>query len=177
VDPSSKTAQRWTVPNQYTGGDVSPLPLRSGGLIFTRYSIDDQSRVHSQIWFQARPGTAGAALTDPEAGCLQPAISADERLLAMVCTRGQPLGAEVTVASFYPATHTLGPTAVLANGQQVASPAFSPDGKTLAYLAPATPGGGFQLWTVPTAQSTAPTPKQITSELGLDASSAPLWIP
>ena len=95
----------------------------------------------------------------------------------MVCTRGQPLGAEVTVASFYPATHTLGPTAVLANGQQVASPAFSPDGRTLAYLAPATPGGGFQLWTVPTAQSTAPTPKQITFELGLDASSAPVWIP
>jgi Tol biopolymer transport system component len=65
---------------------------------------------------------------------------------------------------------------VLAKGQQVASPAFSPDGKTLAYLAPATPGGGFQLWTVPTAQSTGPAPKQITSQLALDAASSPVWI-
>jgi len=176
ADPSSKAAVRWTFPNQYTGGDVSPLPLKSGGLIFTRFSIDDQSRVHSQLWFQARPGTTGVALTDPEAGCLQPAISADEHLLAMVCTHGQALATEVAIASFYPATHTLGPTAVLARGQQVAVPAFSPDGKELAYLAPAIPGGGFQLWTVPTTQSTAPTAKQITSELGLDASSAPVWV-
>ncbi len=156
---------------------MSPLPLKSGGLIFTRFSIDDQSKVHSQIWFQARPGTAGVALTDPESGCIQPAVSADERLLAMVCTHGQPLAAEVAIASLYGATHTLGPTAVLARGRQVSSPAFSPDGKTLAYLAPATPGGGFQLWTAPTTQSTAPTAKQITTELGLDASSAPVWIP
>ena len=176
VDPSSKASVRWTFPNQYTGGDVSPVPLQGGGLIFTRYSIDDQSKVHSQIWFQARPGTAGVALTDPEAGCLQPASSADERLLAMVCTHGQPIAAEVAVASFFPNTHSLGPSAVLVRGQQVASPAFSPDGKTLAYLAPDTPGGGFQLWTVPTTQSTAPTPKQMTRELSLDASSAPLWI-
>jgi Tol biopolymer transport system component len=103
-------------------------------------------------------------------------MSADERTLAMVCTHGQPTAAEVAIASFYAATHTLGPTAVLARGQQVASPAFSPDGKTIAYLAPASPGGGFQLWTVPSTQSTAPAAKQITSELGLDASSAPVWV-
>jgi Tol biopolymer transport system component len=177
ADPSSKAAVRWTFPNQYTGGDVNPVPLKSGGLIFTRFSIDEGSKVHSQIWYQSRPGSSGTALTDPESGCLQPAMSADEHMLAMVCTHGQPMGAEVSIASFYAATHTLGPTAVLARGQQVASPAFSPDGKTIAYLAPATPGGGFQLWTVPTTQSTAPTAKQITSELGLDASSAPVWVP
>jgi Tol biopolymer transport system component len=176
ADPSSKAAVRWSFPNEYTGGDVSPLPLRGGGLIFTRFSIDEQSRVHSQIWFQAGPGTSGVALTDPEAGCLQPAVSADERLLAMVCTHGQPLTAEIAVSSWYAATHALGPAAVLARGQQVASPSFSPDGRTLAYLAPTSPGGGFQLWTVPTTESTAPTAKQITSELSLDASSAPVWI-
>jgi Tol biopolymer transport system component len=176
VVPDSQAAQRWTFPNEYTGGDMGPLPLRRGGLIFTRFSIDEQSKVHSQVWFQDRPGVAGVALTDPGAGCLQPAMSADERLLAMVCTHGEPLAAEIAVASFYPTPHTLGPVAVLAKGQQVASPAFSPDGKSLAYLAPASPGGGFQLWTVPIAPSTAPTPKQITSELDLDASSAPVWI-
>ena len=176
ADPNSKAAQRWTFPYQYTGGDVSPLPLRTGGLIFTRFSIDDQSKVHSQIWFQARPGSTGMALTDPEAGCLQPTLSADELLLAMVCTHGEPLAAEIAVASFSATTNTLGPVAVLARGQQVASPSFSPDGKTLAYLAPARAGGGFQLWIVPTTQSTTPAAKQITSELSLDATSAPLWV-
>jgi hypothetical protein len=83
VDPNSKQSVRWTYPNQYTGGDVSPLPLRGGGLIYTKFSIDDQSKVHSQIWLQSRPGSAGVALTDPEADCLQPAISPDEHLLAI----------------------------------------------------------------------------------------------
>jgi len=175
-DPNSKQAAQWTSPNAYTGGDVSPLPLRSGGLIYTKFSIDDQSRVHSQIWLQARPGSAGVALTDPEAGCLQPTLSPDERLLAMVCTNGQPVGGQVSVAGLYPATASLGPPTVLARGQMVASPSFAPDGKTLAYLAPATPEGGFQLWTVLATESTAPAPKQITTHLDLDATSAPVWV-
>ncbi len=50
---------QWTFPNQYTGGDVNPVPLSGGGLIYTRFSIDDQSKVHSQLWFQARPGSPG----------------------------------------------------------------------------------------------------------------------
>ncbi len=175
ADPSSKPAVQWTYPNLYTGGDVNPLPLRSGGLVYTKFSIDEKSMMHSQIWLQARPGSAGVALTDPEADCLQPTLSPDEHLLAMVCTNGQPLGGQISVASFYPATSSLGAPAVLARGQLVASPSFSPDGKTLAYLAPAIPDGGFQLWTVPATESTAPPPKQITTNLDLDASSAPVW--
>lgn len=176
ADPTSNTSVQWTHPNQYTGGDVTPVPLRGGGLIYTKFSIDGQSNVHSQIWLQSRPGSPGTALTDPEANCLQPALSADGHLLAMVCTNGQPLSAQLVVASFYPATPSLGPSTVLAKGQLVASPSFSPDGKTVAYLAPLTPGGGFQLWTVPATQSTAPTPKQISAELDLDATSAPVWV-
>jgi Tol biopolymer transport system component len=176
VDPASTKAVQWTHPNLYTGGDVNPLPLRSGGLVYTKFSIDDNSKVHSQIWLQSRPGSAGAALTDAEADCLQPALSPDEHLLAMVCINDQPFGGQISVASFYPATASLGPAAVLARGQLVASPAFSPDGKTLAYLAPAAAGGGFQLWTVPATESTAPPPKQITANLDLDAASAPVWI-
>jgi Tol biopolymer transport system component len=176
ADPSSKRATQWTNPNLYTGGDVTPIPLRSGGLVYTKFSIDDKSMVHSQIWLQARPGSIGVALTDPEADCLQPALSPDEHLIAMVCTNGQPLGGQISVAGFYPATSSLGAPAVLARGPMVASPAFSPDGKTLAYLAPATPDGGFQLWTVPATASTAPPPKQITTSLDLDAASAPVWI-
>jgi Tol biopolymer transport system component len=152
------------------------VPLRDGGLIYTRFSIDDQSKVHSQIWFQARSGSLGVALTDPSADCLQPALSPDERQLAMVCTHGQSETAELTVAGFYRATLNLGPATVLARGRLAASPAFAPDGKTIAYLAPATPGGGFQLWTVSAVQSTAPAPTPISSNLDLEATSAPVWI-
>ncbi len=167
---------QWTFPNQYTGGDVNPVPLRGGGLIYTRFSIDDQSKVHSQVWYQARPGSPGTPLTDPAEDCLQPAVSADERQVAMVCTNGQTQSAELTTASFYRNTPSLGPATVLVRGQLAASPSFSPDGKTIAYLAPSTSGGGFQLWTVSAVQSTAPAPTEISSALDLDATSAPAWI-
>jgi Tol biopolymer transport system component len=94
----------------------------------------------------------------------------------MVCTNGQPMSAQLVVAPFHPATLSLGSPAVLVKGQLVASPAFSPDGKTVAYLAPATSGGGFQLWTVRVTQSTTPAAKQVSTSLDLDASSAPVWV-
>jgi Tol biopolymer transport system component len=59
-------------------------------------------------------------------------------------------------------------------GRLVASPAFSPDGKTIAYLAPSRSQGAFQLWTVQV--SGAPDPKQITADLALDSLSAPVWL-
>lgn len=176
VDPTAAGSVRWTYPNQYTGGDVNPVPLRGGGLIYTKFSIDDQSKVHSQVWYQARPGSAGTPLTDPADDCLQPAVSFDERELAMVCTHGQPQEAELTMAGFDRTTLSLGPATVLARGQLAASPAFAPDGKTIAYLAPSTPRGGFQLWTVSAVQSTAPAPMAISSNLDLDAMSAPVWV-
>jgi Tol biopolymer transport system component len=174
--PSSKSSVQWTYPNPYTGGDVNPVPLGNGGLIYTRFSIDGQSKVHSQIWLQSQPGSPGAALTDPEADCLQPALAADGQLLVMVCTNGQPSSQQLVAAPFYPATLSLGPPAVLVKGQLLASPSFSPDGKTIAYLAPAAPGGGFQLWTIPVTPSTAPRPRQVSNGLDLDAASAPVWV-
>src|SRR5207245_11370361 len=48
-DTASQSALEWTYPNQYTGGDVGPLPLSGGGLIFTRFSLDLQAKGHSQI--------------------------------------------------------------------------------------------------------------------------------
>jgi Tol biopolymer transport system component len=175
ADPAATRSVQWTYPNQYTGGDVNPVPLRTGGLIYTKFSIDEQSKVHSQIWYQARPGSPGVALTDPAADCLQPALSADEHLLAMVCTNGAS-APDLVAATFSPATFSLGAPDVLVRGQLVASPSFAPDGKTLAYIGPGTLGGGFQLWTVPVAQSTAAPPRQIGSGLDLDATSAPVWV-
>jgi len=164
----------WTQPNDYTGGDVNPTPLKSGGLIYSKYSIDDSFQVHSQIWYQKRAGTDGQALTPPELGCGQPTLSADEKLIAMVCTKGSNVAAELDVATFDSATLTLGSPATLVGNQLIASPAFSPDGKMIAYLAPSSVGGQFQLWTV---DSSGPASvRDITTDLGLDATSAPAWV-
>ncbi|TMF93932.1 MAG: hypothetical protein E6I05_04900 [Chloroflexi bacterium] len=173
-NPDSRGSLQWTHPNDYTGGDVYPVPLRGGGLIYVKYSIDDSFKVHSQIWLQKRAGSSGQALTQIELGCTQPALSPDESLIAMVCSGGSNQTAELDVATFDPTTLTLGSPATLVSGQLVASPVFSPDGKTIAYLAPSTPGGQFQLWT---AGSSGPASvRNITKDLGLDSTSPPVWI-
>src|SRR5258708_37396623 len=87
----------------------------------------------------------------------------------MVCTTGQPQTAELTTASFYRTTLSLGPATVLVRGQLAASPSFPPDGKTIAYLGPSTPGGGFQLWTVSAWRTPASTPPRLSSTPKLDA--------
>lgn len=168
------TAVEWTQPNDYTGGDVTPVPLRGGGLIYTKYSIDDSFQVHGQIWAQKRAQSAGQALTAPELGCSEPALSPDEKAIAMVCNKGASQTAELDVATFDPATLTVGSPAALVTGQLVASPTFSPDGKTIAFLAPSTPGGAFQLWTV--GASGPASTRAITTDLGLDSTSAPVWV-
>jgi Tol biopolymer transport system component len=172
LDPSSQESVQWTYPNYYTGGDVYPSALAGGGFIYTKYSIDDQSQVHSQVWLQSRPGATGVALTDPALDCGQAALSSDQKLVAMVCTKGQTQSAELNVAAFDPTTLTLR-MSTLVMGELVASPVFSPDGKSIVYLAPATPGGMFQLWTV--RSTGTPAPRELTSQLGLDSTSPPAW--
>jgi Tol biopolymer transport system component len=166
----------WTVPNQYTGGDTDPVPLHGGGLVYTKYSIDNQDAVHSQVWLTTRPGAGGTALTKPEENCAQPALSPDEKNIAMVCRHGQLQTTELVVATFDPLNLTIGPEVVLVLGQLSASPTFSPDGQTIAFLAPVQPGGTFQLWTVPAAVSPSPSAaRPITQNLGLDSMAAPVW--
>ncbi|HSS95031.1 MAG TPA: hypothetical protein VLR46_13740 [Candidatus Dormibacteraeota bacterium] len=174
-DTQSARSVQWTDPNQYTGGDVQPIPLLKGGLLYTKYSIDDQSKVHSQVWLQARPGSLGLALTKPEDDCSQPAISKDGTLIAMVCRHGGLQSANLEVATFNLAARTMGAPALLVHSQLVASPAFSPDGKLLAYLAPTEDGGPFQLWTVSSDAASPSSTQQITRNLDLDPTSAPAW--
>jgi Tol biopolymer transport system component len=168
-----RTSIQWSHPHAYTGGDVGPLPV-AGGLIYTKFWIDDQSLVHSQIWLLARPGSPGVALTPNDVNCIQPAVAPDQKSIATICTRGQTQSAELDVATLDINTATLGALTTVVKGELVASPAFSPDGKTIAYLAPVTTGGAFQLWTVGSTGS--PAARALTTDLGLDSSSAPLWV-
>ncbi len=177
ADDGSGAVVQWTVPDDYTGGDVDALPLGDGGLIYTKYSIDDKSQVHSQLWYAARPGQPGRALTQPEDNCLQPALSPDGKTLAMICRRDQLQSTDLVMAQLDGTNHTLGNESVLVHGQFSASPVFSPDGQTIAFLAPVQAGEAFQLWTVPAAATSSPSAAHpITQNLGLDSSAPPAWV-
>ena len=177
ADDGSGSVVQWTVPNDYTGGDTDPLPLSDGGLIYTKYSIDDKSQVHSQVWLATGPGRPGTALTQPDENCSQPTLAPNQKTLAMICRHNELQSTDLVMAPLDTTRRALGPETVLVHGQLSAAPVFSPDGQTIAFLAPVQPGEGFQLWTVPAAASSSPSAaRPMTQNLGLDSSVAPAWV-
>jgi hypothetical protein len=151
--------RRWTEPNDYTGGDIQPVPLPSGGVIYTKYALEtSQNRIMGRLWLTTRAGSAGDALTQLDDDCSQPAVSPDGRRVAMLCTGGKQT-TSIEVASLNGTT--LGPRQVVVSGQLAAQPTWSPDGRSLVYLAAQGITGHFQLWQqqVPLPPPTAaPTP-------------------
>jgi hypothetical protein len=144
VGGSFNQARRWTLPANYTGGDLEPVPLHSGGVVYTKYSFDEKTnKILSQIYLTTRIQSPGKPLTPLEDDCSQPALSSDGSRLAMVCTGGKQF-ADVEVASFDGSK--LGDRQVLASGQLASQPTWAPDGSGLVYLAPQGPSGHFQLW-------------------------------
>ncbi|HKF16339.1 MAG TPA: hypothetical protein VKF14_03945, partial [Candidatus Dormibacteraeota bacterium] len=146
-------ARKWTLPEHFTGGDVQPVPLPSGAVLYTKYAFDGKSsRILGQIHLTTRAGAAGEALTQPEDDCSQPALSPDGQRLAMICTHGKQF-VDIEIASFDGSK--LGPRQVLVADQLAAQPTWAPDGNSLVYLAPQGIGGHFQLWQeqVPAAPS------------------------
>lgn len=200
LNGAQSQARRWTDPYWSTGGDVSPIPLASGGIIFVRHSIDPSTAVHSRIYYQSRALAIAKPLSAEADDCSQAALSPDGTQIAMVCSHGKQTSA-LEVAPFDGTT--LGPVRVLLEGGLYASPAWSPDGKALAYFAPQGATGHFQLWwlalpvvatpspsisaspspstspkTSPTGApkaAPAPTPVQVTEGVDLSATSPPVW--
>lgn len=166
---SQSRARQWTYPFFYTGGDVQPLPLRSGALLYTKFDVNEQGHAFSQIWLSPRAGAIGKALTTPEESCSQPALSPDGTVLAMICTGGGQVS-QLVVASFNGTV--VGPRQVLVDGQLSAGPAWAPDGSGLAYFVASGAAGHFQLFylRVP-ASLTQPTASPSPS---LSPSSSPL---
>ncbi len=162
-------ARRWTSPNHYTGGDVSPQPLAGGGVVYAKYDVNEAGQSFSQIWETSGPGVPGSALTTPADDCGQPALSADGAALAMVC--GSGAARQLVTATFD--GQTLGPLQSLVPNQVVASPAWAPDGTGVVYFAPAATGTGeFQLWWMSTHGGQ---PRQVTTGLALDTTTPPAW--
>ena len=189
-------AREWTYPYFYSGGDVQPVPLRSGAVLYTRFDISDTGPPRSQLWLTQRQGTLGRPLTTTEEDCSQPALSPDGTMLAMICTGGGQVG-RLEVASFNGSS--LGPRRILIDGQLCAAPAWSPDGTALVYFSATGASGHFQLFylslpvaataspsamasasasattATPSPSPTPPRPVQISSELDFDPTAAPAW--
>ncbi|MDQ6713789.1 MAG: hypothetical protein M3Z28_11470 [Candidatus Dormibacteraeota bacterium] len=198
LNGAQSQARRWTDPYWYTGGDVSPIPLAGGGLLFVRHSIDPSTTVHSQIYYQSRALAIAKPLTAEADDCSQATLSPDGTQIAMICSHGKQ-STSLEVASF--TGSALGPRRVLIEGGLYASPAWSPDGKALAYFGPQGLTGHFQLWwlplpVAPTPSPTnslspstgarasavaaptptpAPLPVQVTEGVDLSATSPPVW--
>ncbi len=200
---SMRQAQLWTISNDYTGGDVEPIPLKTGGILYVKYDYGPDLKLIGQLWLTTRPGSAGHALTTASEDCMEPSVTPDGHSIAMICTHEKQLG-YLTIASFDGSN--LGPRTALITDQLVAQPTWAPDGSGIAYLAPAVPNGPFQLWFLPRnaynpppptpVPSPTPTPGthlqrsprpilypspvpvhaiQITSNLALDATSPMAW--
>ena len=178
--------------NRNTGGLTNPIPISSTGILYVSHSIDQSTVVHSTIVLQSHPGAVSKPLTDPADDCSQPALSPDGSQLAMICRAGK----QTTRLEIAPFNGTaLGPARTILEGGLYAQPTWSPDGKALAYFAPAGATGHFQLWylslaaaltPVPSTSGGAtpaadvfptpqPTPVQVTQGVDLSATSPPAW--
>ncbi|HEX4578691.1 MAG TPA: hypothetical protein VH498_01690 [Candidatus Dormibacteraeota bacterium] len=166
---------QWTSPSQYTGGDVAPVPLPDGGVIYASYSINSNEQIVSQIANVARPGATPALLTAASDDCNAPAVSPDGSELAVICTSDTQT-ARLEVIPLVKGVP--GPPRVLVPSCLCASPAFSPDGASLLYLAPSDASGHFQLWWIDRVTAATPAaPRALTARLDLDATSPPAWAP
>ena len=201
----------WSYSQGYTGGDMQPIPVRSG-IIYTKYLRADDGSIGSQIWYSNRPYPnslyGGKALTSLGEDCREPAVSPDGGYIAMICTYGKQIS-NLVIVPFNGSA--MGARMTVISDQMVAQPVWAPDGSGVAYMAPAVADMPFQLWFLPRvayfppAPSPVPTPSvipggpqgtprpspspsaapppppvkpmQMTSSLGLDATSTMAWAP
>jgi hypothetical protein len=154
VNGGIRLARAWTTTGQVPGGDVQPIPV-SGGIIYTKYTYDAQGRPAGQLWFVNRPNAVGRALTAQSEDCRNPSLSPDGTQVAMICTYVKQVS-DLTIASWNGSS--LGPRQTLISDQLVAQPTWAPDGSGIAYLAPATGDGPFQLWWLPKNAYAPPPP-------------------
>jgi hypothetical protein len=157
---SISQAKAWTDGGYYTGGDIQPIPMPHGGVVYTKYNYGPDGKLIGQLWFTNRAGSYGRPLTDPSVDCRTPSLSPDGTEFAMVCTYEKQVS-YLTISKW--TGETLGPLQSIVTNQLVAQPTWAPDGSGIAYLAPGAPDGPFQLWWLPKAAYTPAAPSPIPS--------------
>jgi hypothetical protein len=159
-----RQGRQWTQANDYTGGDVQPIPLPTGGIMYTKYEYGPDAKLVGQLWLTGRPesstgyGYVGTALTSPSEDCREPDLSPDGREVAMICTYEKQVS-YLTIASWDGSS--LGSRQTVITDQMVAQPIWAPDGSGIAYFAPGAPDGPFQLWFLPRNAYHPPAPSPI----------------
>jgi Tol biopolymer transport system component len=165
---------RWSFPDKYTGGDIQPVPLPDGNLLYSSYANTGKGTVVSVLGLQTSPGSAMVSLTTPAQDCGTPAVAADGVTSAMVCTnRGQTANIEVATLE---GTTLSGAHMVVANCL-CNSPSWSPSGANLLYMNASDPDGNFGLWYIANAGSAHPGGAKRVTDAGvnLDATSSAAW--
>jgi WD40-like Beta Propeller Repeat len=166
---------RWSFPDKYTGGDIEPVPLPDGNLLYSSYANTGKGTVVSVLGLQTSPGGTMVSLTTPSQDCGAPAVAADGVTIAMVCAnRGQTANLEVATLS---GTTLSGAHVVVANCL-CNSPSWSSSGDNLLYMNASDPDGNFGLWYIANAASAHPgTTKRVTdASVNLDATSSAAWL-
>jgi len=150
----------WSISGYFTGGDVQPMPMPFGGVMYTRYTYPADGKLTGQLWYINRAYTYGKALTTEDEDCRSPNLSADGGYIAMICTYKKQIS-YLTIASL--SGSNLGQRRTLLTDQMVAQPIWAPDGSGIAYLAPDpnSAAGNFQLWFLPKEAYIQPTPSPV----------------
>jgi Tol biopolymer transport system component len=166
---------QWSIPDRYTGGDIEPVPLPDGNLLYSSYANTGKGTVVSVLGLQTSPAGTMTSLTTPAQDCGAPAVAADGVTIAMVCTnRGQT--AELEVATLTGTTLT-GTHVVVANCL-CNSPSWSSSGDNLLYMNATDPDGNFGLWYIANAGGAHPGMAQRVTDasVNLDATSSAAWL-
>jgi Tol biopolymer transport system component len=165
---------RWSVPDVYTGGDIAPVPLPDGSVLYSSYANTGKGTVVTVLGLQTSPRSRMRSLTTPQQDCGAPAVAPDGVTVAMVCTHtGQTADLEVATLT----GSALGPLRVLVANCLCNSPSWSPSGDNLLYMNAADPNGNFGLWYMAGAGGVHPgVARRVTdASVDLDATSAAAW--
>jgi Tol biopolymer transport system component len=165
---------RWSVPDLYTGGDIQPVPLPDGGILYSSYANTGKGTVVTVLGLQTGPESPMRSLTTPAQDCGSPAVAPDGVTVAMVCANpGQSADLEVATLE----GNALSTPRVVAANCLCNSPSWSATGDNLLYMNAADPNGNFGLWYIANAGGAHPgaTRRVTDASVDLDATSAAAW--